>query len=225
MEDPGPGQCPCAPGEMEWPAGPAPPCGPPTGRSELPRHLVHKPREAPPGRPARCHHKVWREPGLRGLGARPGPTLTPARRPGLSQGVRRGRGAPCPRSSSQPAGLLPAPCPLSTRPSIHPPVHPHSPSHSNRPPCFLPQPAPPHPPRPRPAHTASSQVHQLNAEVTWTLCLLPGPGKLKALHSSQVMGEAEACLPGQPTLVPARQTGWRQGPAGDCGTDLRGWVG
>ena len=87
------------------------------------------------------------------------------------------------------------------------------------------QPAPPHPPRPRPAHTASSQVHQLNAEVTWTLCLLPGPGKLKALHSSQVMGEAEACLPGQPTLVPARQTGWRQGPAGDCGTDLRGWVG
>lgn len=221
MEDPGPGQCPCAPGETEWPAGPAPPCGPPTGRSELPRHLVHKPLEAPPGRPARCHHKVWREPGPRGVGAGRGPTLTPARRPGLSQGVRRGRVAPCPRSSSQPAGLLSAPCPLSTRLSIHP----DSPSYSNHPPRFLPHPTPPRPPRPPPPHTASSQVHQLNAEVAWTLRLLPGPGKLKALPSSQVMGEAEACLPGEPTLVPAGQTGWRQGPAGDRGTDPRGWVG
>lgn len=155
MEDPGPGQCPCAPGETEWPAGPAPPCGPPTGRSELPRHLVHKPLEAPPGHPARCHHKVWREPGPRGVGAGRGPTLTPARRPGLSQGVRRGRVAPCPRSSSQPAGLLSAPCPLSTRLSIHPPVttptHPHTPT--TLPASF------PTPPHPTPSTPSTSSTH------------------------------------------------------------------
>ena len=55
-----------------------------------------------------------------------------------------------------------------------------------------------------------------------------GPGKLKALPSSQAMAEAEARLPGEPTLVPAGRTGRRQGPAGDPGTDpglggVRGW--
>ena len=124
----------------------------------------------------------------------------------------------------QPAGRAPV-CPMST---LHTPVNPPRLTLILQPPSPLPSPphpTPPRPPRPPPPHTASSQVHQLNAEVAWTLRLLPGPGKLKALPSSQVMGEAEACLPGEPTLVPAGQTGWRQGPAGDRGTDPRGWVG
>ena len=196
-------------------AGRAPlPCGPPTGSSELPRHPVHSCGRHHPGVQPCAITRSGRSLGPEGWGQ------------GQAQHTLQPEGLASLRAQSgtlstqlQPAGRAPV-CP---RPTLRAPVNPppsrpstHSPSHCTRPPPLVRPAFPPHPVRPACTH---SPFQGAPAELRGAC--YRGPGKPKALPSSQAMAEAEAeaRLPGEPTLVPAGRTGRRQGPAGDSGTD------
>lgn len=93
------------------------------------------------------------------------PNTRPSQEAWLVAGCASGRSG-TPSTQLQPADRAPV-CPMSTpstRPSIHSAVTPHPPHPPHTPPT-LPASFPPAP-NPPPAHTASSQVHQLHGEVS-----------------------------------------------------------
>lgn len=143
MEDPGPGQCLRAPGETEWPAGPAAPHADPRQGDGSSRESWFTALGGTNGRPAMA---------IRGSGGSLGPEGwgQGQAQHSLQPGGLAGRRV-CIGAEWHPVHSAPASRPGSCLPHVHspharqstpqsPPTH--SPSHSTHPPRFLPHPAP-----------------------------------------------------------------------------------
>ena len=165
-----------------------------------------------------CHHKVWQEPGPRGVGARPGPTHTPARRPGQPQGTEWHPIHSAP--ASRPGSCLsqahsPRACQSTPQSSLHPLTLTLHPPSAPRPPRL------PAPPRPSPpAHTAPSRVHQLSSEAPAT------GGQVsprRYLHPRRGQRPRPVCLESPLWSLPGERAGGR-GPLATLAL-TRGWVG
>lgn len=219
MEDPGPGQCPRAPGETEWPAGPPFHADPRQGvlsSRDTQFTAVGGTIRASSHVPSQGLAGAWAQRG--GGKARPNTHSSQKAWPASGHRV-----APYPLSSSQPAGLLSVPGPLSARLSIHPPVVP-PPTHPHTAPALRPSSAPPSRPTPSvpPAHTAPSRVHQLSSEAPAT------GGQVSPRHYLhprrwQRQRPRPVCLESPLWSLPGERAGGR-GPLATLAL-TRGWVG
>lgn len=196
----------------------SPPCGPPTGRSELPRHPVHSRGRHHPGVQPCAIIRSGRSLGPEGWGQ--GQAQHALQPEGLAS--LRAQGGTL-STQLQPASRAPV-CP---RPTIRGPVNPppsrappHSPSHCTRPPLLVRPAFPPHPIHLPPAHTAPSRVHRLSSEApaTWGQV-----SSRRYLHPRRWERPRPVCLESPLWSPPGERAGGR-GPLATLAL-TRGWVG